>query len=55
MRLVDTRFHGMAMGVGTQKIIGKVHAVEIQINDKVLTINILVPTMFIDYSRWRQH
>lgn len=37
MRLVDRRFAGMAIGVGTQKIIGKVHLGTIQIGEDFLT------------------
>lgn len=37
MRLVDRRFAGMAIGVGTQRIIGKVHLGTIQIGEDFLT------------------
>ena len=35
MRLVDQRFAGMALGIGMQKIIGRIHAIDIQILNKV--------------------
>lgn len=37
MRLVDKRWAGVAKGVGVQKIIGRIHMVQIQIEDVFLT------------------
>jgi DNA damage-inducible protein 1 len=33
LHLLDTRFHGMAVGVGTGKILGRIHIVQLQIGD----------------------
>ncbi|KAG5880649.1 hypothetical protein JTB14_022815 [Gonioctena quinquepunctata] len=42
MRLVDTRWAGIAKGVGVQKIIGRIHMVQIQIASVYLTTSFSV-------------
>lgn len=42
MRLVDTRWAGIAKGVGIQKIIGRIHMVQIQIENDYLTTSFSV-------------
>lgn len=37
MRLVDKRHAGVAQGVGTCKILGRIHAAEIEIEKKFIT------------------
>ncbi|XP_076757840.1 DNA damage inducible 1 homolog rngo isoform X1 [Xylocopa sonorina] len=42
MRLVDTRWAGIAHGIGTQRIIGRIHMVQIQIGNDHLTSSFTV-------------
>jgi len=42
MNLVDTRYSGIAQGVGTSKIIGTIHAAQLKIDDKFLMCKITV-------------
>lgn len=42
MRLVDSRWAGVAKGVGVQRIIGRIHMVQIQIGNDHLTTSFSV-------------
>jgi len=42
MRLLDKRFQGIAQGVGTSKILGKIHAAQIEIGGLYFTTSITV-------------
>lgn len=42
MRLVDSRWAGIAKGVGVQRIIGRIHMVQIQIENVYLTTSFSV-------------
>lgn len=42
MRLVDTRWSGLAKGVGVQRILGRIHMVQVQIENDFLTTSFSV-------------
>jgi DNA damage-inducible protein 1 len=42
MRLLDTRFQGIAVGVGSAKILGRIHAAEMQVGDQFFTCSFTV-------------
>ena len=41
-RLVDSRFAGMAMGIGTSRILGRIHATEMEILGKKFICSLTV-------------
>ncbi|CAF0932685.1 unnamed protein product [Adineta steineri] len=42
MRLVDTRFHGIAKGVGTQKILGRIHLAQLEVEKQYFATSLSV-------------
>jgi len=42
MRLVDQRYAGVAMGVGTSRIVGRIHAINLQILDKFVSCSLTI-------------
>ncbi|UJR34068.1 hypothetical protein I4U23_021478 [Adineta vaga] len=42
MRLVDTRFHGIAKGVGTQKILGRIHLAQLEVEKQFFATSLSV-------------
>jgi DNA damage-inducible protein 1 len=42
MKLLDTRYAGMAMGIGTSRILGRVHAANLEILGKVFVCSFTV-------------
>ena len=42
MRLLDTRFAGMAIGVGSSKILGRVHMVDMEVLGENFTCSFTV-------------
>lgn len=42
MKLLDTRFAGIAQGVGTSKILGRIHAAQIQISNVFFTTSLTI-------------
>ena len=42
LHLLDTRFQGIARGVGEQKILGRIHAVNVRVGTQFLTMSLTV-------------